>query len=53
MRLKITREKNRQPGAFDHVGPAHQLTCDQDEFFAQIDDETLDRFEDVFKLPED
>ncbi|MFE4654848.1 hypothetical protein [Streptomyces sp. NPDC056707] len=49
MRLKITREKNGQPGSFDHVGPAHQFTGDRDAFFAEIDDESLDRFEDVFK----
>ncbi|WP_109036402.1 AAA family ATPase [Streptomyces rubrogriseus] len=49
MRLKITREKRQQPGAFDHVGPAHELTRDRDAFFEQIDDETLDRFENVFK----
>lgn len=49
MRLKITREKNRHPGSFDHVGPAHQLTRDKDAFFEQVDDDTLDRFETVFK----
>ncbi|MGR6998669.1 ATP-dependent nuclease [Yinghuangia aomiensis] len=50
MRLRLAREKRRQPGAFDHVGPAHQLTRDREEFFAQIDGETLDRFEGLFKL---
>ncbi|MEU0403295.1 hypothetical protein ABZ318_24295 [Streptomyces sp. NPDC006197] len=50
MRLRHTREKNKQPGAFAHVVPAHQLTRDRDEFFAQIDDESLDHFEDVSKL---
>ncbi|MFD5084252.1 AAA family ATPase [Kitasatospora sp. NPDC058406] len=49
MRLKIAREKQGKPGAFDHVGPAHELTRDRDEFFKQVDDQTLDRFEEVFK----
>ncbi|MFZ3491750.1 AAA family ATPase [Streptomyces sp. 5.8] len=50
MRLKITREKRNQPGKFDHVGAAHQLTSDRDAFFAQVDDETLDRFENLFRV---
>ncbi|MFJ1581909.1 AAA family ATPase [Streptomyces sp. NPDC088197] len=49
MRLKIAREKQGKPGVFDHVGPAHELTRDRDEFFKQVDDQTLDRFEEVFK----
>lgn len=49
MRLKIARERKRQSGDFDHVGPAHQLTRDRDEFFAQVDDQTLDQFEEAFK----
>ncbi|MGW1886889.1 ATP-dependent nuclease [Streptomyces sp. NPDC001970] len=36
-------------GTFDHVGPAHQLTTDRDAFFDQVDDETLNRFEELFK----
>jgi hypothetical protein len=48
MRLKTAREKQKLNGSFDHVGPAHQLTRDRDEFFGQIDDETLNRFEEVF-----
>ncbi|MGW8955617.1 AAA family ATPase [Streptomyces sp. NPDC055709] len=36
-------------GTFDHVGPAHQLTTDRDAFFDQVDEETLNRFEDLFK----
>ncbi|MEV2235427.1 AAA family ATPase [Streptomyces phaeochromogenes] len=48
MRLKIAREKKQQSGTFDHVGPAHQFTRDRDEFFAQVDNQTLDRFEEVF-----
>lgn len=48
MRLKLAREKQRLNGSFDHVGPAHQLTRDRDEFFSQIDNETLNRFEEVF-----
>jgi energy-coupling factor transporter ATP-binding protein EcfA2 len=48
MRLKTAREKQKRNGSFDHVGPAHQLTRDRDEFFGQIDDETLNRFEEVF-----
>lgn len=48
-RIGIAREKQRKPRDFDHVGPAHQLTRDKDDFFAQVDDDTLDRFEKVFK----
>ncbi|MGW3520591.1 AAA family ATPase [Streptomyces hydrogenans] len=48
-RIGIAREKQRKPRDFDHVGPAHQLTRDKDAFFAQVDDDTLDRFEAVFK----
>ncbi|MGY3783764.1 hypothetical protein [Streptomyces antibioticus] len=48
-RIGIAREKQHKPRDFDHVGPAHQLTRDKDAFFEQVDDETLDRFETVFK----
>ncbi|MFD9268664.1 AAA family ATPase [Streptomyces goshikiensis] len=48
-RIGIAREKQRKPRDFDHVGPAHQLTSDREAFFAQVDDDTLDRFEAVFK----
>jgi hypothetical protein len=48
-RIGIAREKQRKPREFDHVGPAHQLTRDKDDFFAQVDDDTLNRFETVFK----
>ncbi|MCX4792150.1 hypothetical protein OG369_40705 [Streptomyces sp. NBC_01221] len=49
MRIGIARSKQQEPRDFDHVGPAHQLTRDREEFFGQVDIETLDRFEDVFK----
>ncbi|MGW5172554.1 AAA family ATPase [Streptomyces nodosus] len=48
-RIGIAREKQHKPRDFDHVGPAHQLTRDKNDFFAQVDDGTLDRFEAVFK----
>ncbi|MFC5799314.1 AAA family ATPase [Streptomyces formicae] len=48
-RIGIAREKQQKRRDFDHVGPAHQLTRDKDDFFAQVDDDTLDRFETVFK----
>ncbi|WP_328786454.1 MULTISPECIES: hypothetical protein [unclassified Streptomyces] len=48
MRLEITQEKRHQPGKFDRVGAAQQLTCDRDAFFAQVDDATLDRLETLF-----
>ncbi|WUW24233.1 hypothetical protein OG521_27105 [Streptomyces sp. NBC_01463] len=48
-RIGIAREQQNKPRDFDHVGPAHQLTRDKDVFFDQVDDETLDRFETVFK----
>ncbi|MFD7631740.1 AAA family ATPase [Streptomyces sp. NPDC059851] len=48
-RIGIAREKQRKPRDFDHVGPAHQLTRDKDAFFAQVDDDTLDRFETIFR----
>ncbi|WP_435809911.1 ATP-dependent nuclease [Streptomyces mirabilis] len=48
-RIGIAREKQHKPRDFDHVGPAHQLTRDKDAFFEQVDDETLNRFETVFK----
>ncbi|MFD7838304.1 AAA family ATPase [Streptomyces sp. NPDC059761] len=48
-RIGIAREKQHKPRDFDHVGPAHQLTSDREAFFAQVDDDTLDRFEAVFK----
>ncbi|MFI6801704.1 ATP-dependent nuclease [Streptosporangium canum] len=35
---------------FDHAGPAHQLTADIEEFFAQVDPATLERFEELFHL---
>ncbi|UZI26679.1 ATP-dependent nuclease [Streptomyces sp. VB1] len=47
-RIGIAREKQQKSRDFDHVGPAHQLTSDRDGFFAQVDDDTLDRFEAVF-----
>ncbi|MFJ7416411.1 AAA family ATPase [Streptomyces sp. NPDC098077] len=47
-RIGIAREKQQESRDFDHVGPAHQLTSDRDGFFAQVDDDTLDRFEAVF-----
>ncbi|MFD7916888.1 hypothetical protein ACFV30_40450 [Streptomyces sp. NPDC059752] len=50
MRLKVTQEKRHQSGKFDHVGAAQQLTCDRDAFFAQVDDETLDRLETLFTM---
>jgi energy-coupling factor transporter ATP-binding protein EcfA2 len=37
-------------GEFDHAGPAHQLTSDLGAFFAQVDDATLERFEEIFRL---
>ncbi|MFJ2399444.1 AAA family ATPase [Streptomyces sp. NPDC087843] len=48
-RIGIARDKQHKPRDFDHVGPAHQLTRDKDAFFEQVDDETLDRFETIFK----
>ncbi len=33
---------------FDHAKPAHYLTGNLTEFLAQVDDETLDRFETLF-----
>jgi energy-coupling factor transporter ATP-binding protein EcfA2 len=42
-KITITR------GEFDHAGPAHQLTKDLEGFFAQVDAQTLDRFEDLFR----
>jgi hypothetical protein len=35
---------------FDHAKPAHQLTADREEFFAQVDADTLDRFEALFAM---
>ncbi|MFF4369494.1 ATP-dependent endonuclease [Streptomyces sp. NPDC001594] len=49
VRVGIARQKQQKPRDFDHVGPAHQLTRDREAFFQQVDDETLDRFETVFK----
>lgn len=49
-RIGIAREKQHKPRDFDHVGPAHQLTRDRDAFFEQVDNDTLDRFETVFKI---
>jgi predicted ATP-dependent endonuclease of OLD family len=48
-RIGIARDNQHKPRDFDHVGPAHQLTRDKDAFFEQVDGETLDRFEAVFK----
>ncbi|MEJ2851953.1 MULTISPECIES: AAA family ATPase [unclassified Saccharothrix] len=44
----ILRRISLARGKFDHAGPAHQLTKDHDLFFAQVDDETLNRFEELF-----
>ncbi|WP_394426882.1 AAA family ATPase [Streptomyces sp. SGAir0957] len=49
MRLRSTRQKQGQPPTFDHVGPAHELTRHRQAFFDQVDDVTLDHFEDAFK----
>lgn len=46
----ILRRVGSVRGDFDHAGPAHQLTNDLDEFFAQVDATTLDRFEEVLRL---
>lgn len=35
---------------FDHAKPAHQLTADRHDFFAQADAQTLERFEALFAL---
>ncbi|MFG1766921.1 ATP-dependent endonuclease [Micromonospora parva] len=48
----ILRRISKVRGDFDHAGPAHVLTQNLEEFFAQVDPETLDRFEKLFtKLP--
>lgn len=49
-RIAVARQQNGQGTKFDHAGPAHQLTQDATEFFAQADAVTLDRFETVFRL---
>ncbi|OKI25147.1 AAA family ATPase [Streptomyces sp. CB03911] len=49
-RIGIARRQDGKPADFDHAGPAHQLTRDQKEFFAQADGTTVDRFEEVFRL---
>jgi energy-coupling factor transporter ATP-binding protein EcfA2 len=49
-RLKVTRIQNGQEGEFDHALPAHELTARRTEFFDQVDDGTLDRFEELFRL---
>jgi energy-coupling factor transporter ATP-binding protein EcfA2 len=46
----ILRRIGLARGEFDHAGPVHQLTNDLEEFFAQVDATTLDRFEEVFRL---
>ncbi|MEU6784619.1 AAA family ATPase [Nonomuraea angiospora] len=45
----ILRRIGQIRGEFDHAGPAHQLTRDIAEFFTQVDDLTLERFEDLFR----
>ncbi|MEV4334192.1 AAA family ATPase [Streptomyces sp. NPDC049597] len=45
----ILKRISQVNGMFDHVGPAHQLTTDRDAFFGQIDEETLNRFEELLK----
>ncbi|MEV5823008.1 AAA family ATPase [Micromonospora haikouensis] len=48
----ILRRISKVRGDFDHAGPAHVLTQNLEEFFAQVDAQTLDRFEELFtKLP--
>ncbi|SFC62707.1 AAA family ATPase [Streptomyces aidingensis] len=49
-RIGIARQRAGMNPKFDHVGPAHHLTRNSAEFFAQADPETLDRFEKVFRL---
>ncbi|MET8481868.1 AAA family ATPase [Streptomyces clavifer] len=49
-RVGTARQRARMEPKFDHVGPAHQLTQDKIEFFAQVESTTLDRFEAVFRL---
>lgn len=46
----IIRRLNQVRGEFDHAIPAHRLTEHRDEFFANIDPSTLDRFEKLFQL---
>jgi predicted ATPase len=44
----ILRRISVARGDFVHAGPAHQLTANLEDFFAQVDAETLDRFEELF-----
>jgi energy-coupling factor transporter ATP-binding protein EcfA2 len=44
----ILRRIENVRGKFDHAGPAHLLTQNLDEFLAQVDPDTLDRFEELF-----
>ncbi|MCG3134383.1 MAG: DNA replication and repair protein RecF [Planctomycetes bacterium] len=46
----ILRRIEAALGKFDHARAAHLLTRERDAFFAQVDHETLDRFERLFEL---
>ncbi len=51
MHSRYFGESSRTRGCkFDHAIPAHLLTEGRDEFFANVDPSTLDRFENLFQL---
>lgn len=46
----VLRRIEQSRGAFDHALPAHTLTQRRSEFFSNVDQKTLDRFEKLFVL---
>jgi hypothetical protein len=46
----ILRRISAEHGEFDPIGPALRLAENLDEFSAQVDQETLDRFETLYRL---
>jgi hypothetical protein len=46
----ILQRISAEHGEFDPIGPAHRLAEHLDEFSAQVDQETLDRFETLYRL---
>jgi hypothetical protein len=46
----VARLQKGLDGEFDHALPAHELTALRAEFFGQVDEVTLDRFEELFRL---
>lgn len=46
----ILKKLNNYRGGFDHALPAHELAKRRDEFFASVSEQTIAKFEELFRL---